>query len=106
MYGFAVHEEIGFFREAGYSNVEILRIATLDAARFMNKAGEFGVVREGARADLLLLAADPEVDLATFRTPQGVMAAGRWFDRARLDGLLADVEQVATASRAAAPPAQ
>jgi imidazolonepropionase-like amidohydrolase len=104
MYGFAIHEEIGFFREAGYSNVEILRIATLDAARFMNKEGEFGVVREGARADLLLLAADPEVDLATFRTPQGVMVAGRWFDRARLDMLLADVERSAAASRTASPP--
>ena len=103
MYGFAIHEEIGFFHDAGYSNTEILRISTLEAARFLNKAGEFGVVREGARADLLLLAGDPEADLATLRTPQGVMAAGRWYDRARLDALLAETERVAQASRT--PPA-
>jgi imidazolonepropionase-like amidohydrolase len=108
MYGFAIHEEFGFFTEAGYSNTEILRIATLDAARFLNHAGEFGVVREGARADLLLLSANPETDLSVFRAPDGVMAAGRWFDRARLDQLLSETEQAATASRQApaTPPQQ
>lgn len=99
MFGFSIHEEMGFYREAGFSNTEILRIATLDAARFLNKAGEFGVVREGARADFVLLAGDPEADLGVLRTPQGVMAAGRWFDRARLDGLLAESERAAQASR-------
>jgi hypothetical protein len=104
MYGFAIHEEIGFFGEAGYTNTEILRIATLEAARFMNAAGEFGVVREGARADLVLLAGDPEIELAVLRTPMGVMTAGRWYDRARIDALLGEAERAAQASRT--PPAQ
>jgi len=104
MYGFSIHDEMGFFRDAGFSNTEILRISTLEAARFMNKAGEFGVIREGARADLLLLSGDPEADLGVLRTPQGVMAAGRWYDRARLDALLGEVERSAQASRT--PPAQ
>lgn len=103
MYGFSIHEEMGFFREAGYSNTEILRIATLEAARFLNKVGEFGVVREGARADLVLLSGDPEGDLAVLRTPQGVMTAGRYYDRARLDALLAESERSAQASRTTAP---
>lgn len=101
MYGFSLHEEFGFYREAGFTNTEILRIATLDAARFLNKAGEFGVIREGARADMLLLASDPELDMATLQTPQGVMAMGFWYDRARLDGLLSEIERTATASRPA-----
>lgn len=99
MYGFSIHEELGFFQEAGYSNTEILRIATLEAARFLNKTGEFGVLREGARADVLLLASDPEADLSVLRTPQGVMTAGRWYDRAALDAALASVEGAAQASR-------
>jgi imidazolonepropionase-like amidohydrolase len=106
MYGFSIHEEFGFYREAGFSNTEILRIATLDAARFLNKAGEFGVIREGARADLLLLAGDPEINLDVLRAPQGVMANGRWFDRARLDALLSARGQAAAASRTAPAPAQ
>lgn len=99
MFGFALHEEFGLYKEAGFSNVEILRIATLDAAHFLRKDGEFGVIREGARADLLLLASDPEADLAVLRAPSGVMASGRWFDRGRIDGLLADLERAAAASR-------
>jgi imidazolonepropionase-like amidohydrolase len=105
MFGFAIHEELGFFREAGFSNTEILRIATLDAARFLNESGQFGVIREGARADLLLLDADPEADLSVLRAPQGVMAAGRWFDRAQLDALLSEAEHAAATSRTT-PPAQ
>lgn len=100
MYGFSIHEELGFFRAAGYSNTEILRIATLDAARFLNRQDEFGAVREGQRADLLLLDADPEADLAVLRAPAGVMAAGRWHDRAALDALLEGVAERAAASRA------
>ncbi|NWG53404.1 MAG: amidohydrolase family protein [Hydrogenophilaceae bacterium] len=104
MYGFSIHEEFGYFREAGFTNVQILRIATLDAARALGEAGAFGIVREGARADLLLLEDDPEADLSTLRTPAGVMAAGRWYDRAALDSLLADSAARAAASRADPPP--
>jgi imidazolonepropionase-like amidohydrolase len=101
MYGFSIHEELGFFQDAGYSNIEILRIATLDAARFLGAAGEFGVLREGARADLLLLASDPEQDLDALRAPDGVMAAGRWYDRRTLETLLASAAARAATSRAA-----
>jgi imidazolonepropionase-like amidohydrolase len=93
--GISIHEELRFFREAGFSPTQILRIATLDAARFLRKEGEFGRIAEGARADLLLLPSDPEQDLAVLRAPAGVMAAGRWYDRAALDEML----------RAAAAPA-
>jgi imidazolonepropionase-like amidohydrolase len=101
MYGFSIHEEFSFFRDAGFTNTEILRIATLDAARFLNAAGEFGVIREGARADMILLGADPERDLGVLRAPAGVVAAGRWYDRGRLDGMLDDIETQAQASRSA-----
>src|SRR5262249_61652303 len=49
MFGFALHEEFGFYREAGFTNTEILRIATLDAARFLNQPGHIRLVRASAR---------------------------------------------------------
>lgn len=102
--GFSIHEEIGFFRDAGFTPTQILRIATLDAARFLNKEGEFGRVAEGARADLLLLSADPEQDLSVLRAPAGVMAAGRWYDRAALDEMLRAAAEAA--AQPATPPQQ
>lgn len=105
MFGFSIHEEFGFFTAAGFTPTEVLRIATLDGARFLGAEGEFGAVREGARADLLLLDGDPQHDLSVLRSPAGVMAAGRWYDRERLDSLLGELERAAAASREPAAPA-
>lgn len=98
--GFSLHDELAMHRAAGLAPKEILRIATSEAARFLHKPGEFGIIAPGARADLLLLDADPESDLTVLRAPAGVMAAGRWYDAATLRRLLADV-----AGRNARPPA-
>ena len=89
--GFSFQDELGFHRDAGISNRDILRAASIDAARFLHREGEFGAVVVGARADLLLLNADPDADLASLRTPAGVMAAGRWYDAAALQALLDNV---------------
>jgi imidazolonepropionase-like amidohydrolase len=86
--GFSLHREFEFYREAGLEPGEILRAASAEAARFLGRETEFGVIAPGARADLLLLDGDPEEDLALLRTPAGVMAAGRWYDRAALRHLL------------------
>jgi imidazolonepropionase-like amidohydrolase len=87
--GYAIHDEIAEFRAAGIPAEEILRIATTEAARFLGKEGRWGVVAEGARADLLLLDADPRKDLEALRRPAGVMVNGHWRDREALSGLLA-----------------
>lgn len=97
MPGFSLHEELGFFLEAGFTRRDILRIATLEAARFLEQEGEFGIVAEGARADLLLLDGDPEADLDVLRAPAGVMAGGRWFDAAALTEMLAAQAEAAPA---------
>lgn len=90
--GFAMVDEIEYLAEAGLSPTAALRTATHDAAVYLRAAGERGCVREGALADLLLLAADPRHDTATLRQPLGVMARGAWRDRAALDALLDSVK--------------
>ncbi|APE27833.1 amidohydrolase family protein [Aurantiacibacter gangjinensis] len=87
--GYAIHDELRGFAQAGFSNAEILRIATVDAARFMGLEGRMGVVAEGARADLVLLTGDPHDDLAVLRTPIGTMVAGNWWNREAMDSALA-----------------
>ena len=88
--GYAIHDELRGFAAAGFSNEEILRIATVEAARFMDMEGRMGVIAEGARADLILLRGDPRVDLDVLRGPLGTMVAGHWWDRAAIDAALAD----------------
>ena len=49
------------------------------------------MVAPGYRADLLLVADNPLEKPATLRAPLGVMANGRWSDRAALEAMLAEV---------------
>lgn len=89
--GASMHEEMQLHVEAGLRPDQILPLVTSAPARFLGQEGEFGAVTRGARADLLLLDADPERDLAALRAPSGVMAAGRWYDASSLAQLKEDV---------------
>lgn len=89
--GFSLQDELAFHRDAGIPVRAALRAASFDAARFLRREREFGVVAPGARADLLLLDADPEVTLESLRSPAGVMAAGRWYDAAAVRRMLDEV---------------
>ncbi|MFC8798724.1 amidohydrolase family protein [Promicromonospora sp. NPDC057138] len=44
--------------------IDAIRAATVTAAELLGHSGEIGVVTEGATADLLILDADPSVDIA------------------------------------------
>ncbi|MGB3737881.1 MAG: amidohydrolase family protein [Pontixanthobacter sp.] len=86
--GYAIHDELAAFRDAGYTNLEILNIATVEAARFIGERGRTGTVAVGAPADLILLDGDPVDDLAVLREPLGAMVAGHWHSRAEIDEAL------------------
>lgn len=97
--GFAIHDELAAFVAAGIPVADVLRIATAEAARFLREDGDWGVVKAGARADLVLLNGDPLRDLSTLRTPAGVMVNGRWYGADRLaDELAAAKERLAAAA--------
>ena len=86
--GYAIHEELTAFARAGYSHEEILRIATVEAARFLDEAGRTGTIASGAPADLVLLRGDPVLDLDQLREPIGVMVAGHWHAASEIDAAL------------------
>ncbi len=90
--GFSLHTEIQLLLDAGLTIEEALTAGTADAGRFLMEMGvtsvPVGQVAVGARADLLLLNADPLTQLDVIRRPAGVMARGRWYDRAAIDGWL------------------
>jgi len=71
--------------------IDALRSATLWPAESM-KQEKLGAVETGKLADLVLLSANPLVDIHNVRQIDGVFVNGRYFDRAALDGLLHDVE--------------
>jgi imidazolonepropionase-like amidohydrolase len=88
-HGRSLHKELRLLARAGLSNWETLKTATLNPARFLGRADE-GVVRPGAKANLLLLDADPLADIANTMKIRGVMLKGRWHDAAALAAMRAE----------------
>ncbi|MGA8014951.1 MAG: amidohydrolase family protein [Candidatus Dormiibacterota bacterium] len=78
-------EEVTSLYSSGLTRQDALRAATSASAKClgMRRCGE---VKEGFTADLLLLGADPLVDLNALRSPLVVMKSGRIFlDRRRVE---------------------
>lgn len=96
--GYSVHEELANFAAAGLSHFQALHAATRAPAQCLGLEREFGSVAVGLRADLLLLGADPLLDVDNARAIEGVMVRGRWLDRAALDASLAALLPAAPAT--------
>jgi len=69
-------DELIAYTQAGLSNVEALRTATCDGAAYM-WLDQVGQIKQGHRADLILLAENPLEDLNALRKPLLVVKAGQ-----------------------------
>jgi len=99
--GFSAHQELAELVEAGLSPYQALLTATRNSGKFLSEnipnAPRIGTVSEGSTADLVLLSANPLIDIQNIRHIDGVMLNGRWLSSADLGKL-----QTAAQSRSAA----
>jgi len=91
--GFSLHDEFETMVDIGLSPYDVLKTSTYNPALYLGELEEFGTIEEGKRADLVLLEANPLDDITNTRQIAGVMARGRYFDRADLDTMLELVAQ-------------
>jgi imidazolonepropionase-like amidohydrolase len=69
--------EFEFLRDLGLSPLEVIRTATLHAARALDMSGEIGVIAPGASADLIAVNGDPLQDIAALQRVAFVMLRGK-----------------------------
>jgi imidazolonepropionase-like amidohydrolase len=76
--GASLHRELGQLVRAGLTPAEAIRAATLDSATYLANGEpiEFGAVRVGLRADLLLVEGDPTVDISRLQMIREVILSG------------------------------
>lgn len=90
--GYSIHSELRNLVASGLTPFQAISAATRNAGNFIHashrQSQRFGEIAVGFRADLILLTADPLRDVAVLDHPQGVVAAGRWFDSEKLKGIL------------------
>ena len=89
--GFSAHRELVSLVAAGLTPFQALQTGTVNVARYMKEEGRSGVVRPGARADLILLDANPLQDVANSQRINGVVVNGRWIGSAERGQLLAQL---------------
>jgi imidazolonepropionase-like amidohydrolase len=88
--GYSLHDELALLvRDAGLTPREALRAATATPAAFMGMGASLGQLSPGMLGDLVLLDADPTVDISATRRVRAVVSRGVVYDRAALDRLLA-----------------
>ena len=69
-------DELLSYAEAGMPTAEVLRVTTRDNARHL-RLDRVGEIKEGYRADLILLDANPLEDLEALRRPRQVFKSGQ-----------------------------
>jgi imidazolonepropionase-like amidohydrolase len=81
--GEAPWRELELLVESGLTPLEAITAATGTAAAFLYRSDEFGTLRPGLKADLVVLSADPGRDISAVRKVDRVMVGGVWIDLPR-----------------------
>jgi hypothetical protein len=92
IYGFSLHEELLSLQNAGLTPLEALQTATLNPAKYQNATDSLGTIETGKLADLVLLNANPLVDVHHTQNIEAVFSNGQYLNRKKLDSLLFEVE--------------
>ena len=79
-YGSMVHWELEFFVQAGLPPLEVLRIATQEAAAAVGAEDDLGTLEAGKLADLVLLDRNPLEDIRNTQSIWRVIKGGWMFD--------------------------
>jgi hypothetical protein len=85
--GYSMHKELAFYREAGLSNYEVLKTATVNAANTHSIMNNMGSIEIGKLANLILVDSNPLLDLKVLQKPEYVIIKGRILEREMLDNL-------------------
>jgi imidazolonepropionase-like amidohydrolase len=78
--GHSLHDELELLVACGLSPLEAIVAATANAAELLRHKNEFGAVRQGLYADLLLLGADPLAAIRNSRSVEAVWKGGLALD--------------------------
>ncbi len=76
--GFSMHDELHALVNAGLTPYQALETATVNAAKFLGCAKDYGTVEVGKRADLILLKRNPLEDIRNLSTIHSLVVQGRW----------------------------
>ena len=75
--GLSIHRELEYFVQAGLSNFDALKTATVNPAIWFGKSYDKGTIEPGKRADLMILSANPLQDIRNTQKIETVIFKGK-----------------------------
>lgn len=82
--GYGSQREIELLVEAGFTPLEAIRIATLNAAEYLGESDRIGTIAAGKTADLVVVRGDPSTNIADIEKVELVFKDGLGYDPAKL----------------------
>lgn len=82
--GFTLHRELEMYVQAGIPAPEVLRIATLNAAKVLKRDADLGAIAPGKLADMILVDGDPARRISDIRNTDLVVKDGKVYEVAEL----------------------
>jgi imidazolonepropionase-like amidohydrolase len=92
--GTSLHRELQMLVTAGLTTLEALQAATRNVADFLGRK-DLGAVAVGMHADLVLLDADPTLEIANTQKISAVILAGNFLSRTALNEMLSKARAAA-----------
>ena len=86
--GYSVLREMELFSEVGIPTIDILKSATLTAAKALNKEHDIGTLTRGKIANMILLEANPLEDIKNIYRMSGVFIRGTWMSKEDIEKML------------------
>jgi imidazolonepropionase-like amidohydrolase len=91
--GLGMHDELAIMVKYGLTPQQALICSIINGPAFFNQSKLYGAVAKQKNADLLILNANPLLDINNTKKIDAVVNKGKYLSRNYLDKLLADTEQ-------------
>ncbi len=91
--GLGMHDELAIMVKYGLTPQQALICSIVNGPAFFNQSKEYGSILKGKNADLLILNANPLMDINNTKKIDAVINKGKYLSRKMLDQLLSDTEQ-------------
>lgn len=82
--GFGNWRELRLLAEAGFSPIEVIRIATLNGARYLGREDRIGTIAPGKQADLVVINGNPAAVMTDIDDVELVFRRGVGYDTGKL----------------------
>lgn len=89
--GFSIHHELAYVVRSGLTPYQALRTGTVNTGIFLRQT-DLGTIKIGNVSDLLLLTANPLLDISNTKKVDGVMLGSKWLSKEFIDETLKKIQ--------------